>query len=108
MSTVDNRWQPERDDRPTRELSPLEVEELVEPERRYKPEPGDLDLLDLDVGQPDATRARKRTVRMRVFNFKPLTRPPGDEVTATLRDEAPRSGLASLLASLFVPSRFDD
>ena len=107
MSTVEMNRSAERDDRPTRELSPLEVEELVEPERRYKPEPGDLDLLDLE--STDVTpRARKRTVRMRVFNFKPLTRPHADEVTATLRDESPRSRLASLLASLFVPSRFDD
>lgn len=97
--------------RTTRELTPLEIDELVEPERRYKPEKGDKpettgpDVRDLPrtASAPLTTRSRAaractRTVRMRVLNFKPLTRPV-DEVSTT-----PRRSLAKLLAALFVPN----
>ena len=94
--------------RTTRELSALEIEELVEPERRYQPEPDERDLAPGPTASPalvecqQAQRARTRTVRMRVLNFKPLPRPL-DEVSATPR--ASRGGaLAKLLALLFVPN----
>lgn len=34
-------------------------------------------------------RLRKRTVRMRVFNFKPLTRPHDEEVATPERNASP-------------------
>jgi hypothetical protein len=43
-----------------------------------------------DEGQASERRTPKRTARMRVFNFKPLTRPHTDEATS-----APRSASLS-------------
>lgn len=65
---------------PTRKLTALEVEDLVEGERRYTPDSAD------ELDEPGACvtpvrevatarRVAKRTVRMRVFNFEPLARP---------------------------------
>ena len=70
--------------RATRELTPLEIEDLVEGERRYKPEPSEDALQDTSATQSTA-RCRKRTVRMRVFNFRALPRPKVDEVCSTPR-----------------------
>ena len=38
---------------------------------------------------PREQRPRKRTVRMRVFNFKPLARPLGEEVATPERIASP-------------------
>lgn len=65
--------EPWRDHLPTRPMSPLEVEELVEPERRYTPEPGEIE--DEPVAPAAHTETRRRTLRMRVLDFKPLVRP---------------------------------
>lgn len=94
--------------RTTRELTPLEVEQLVEPERRYKPERDERDRVEPDPTASPAPvecqpgqRARTRTVRMRVLDFKPLPRPL-DEVSTSPRGS--RGGvMTKLLAALFVP-----
>lgn len=72
-------------DRPTVKLTEDEVESLVEAERRYRPEEDEKLCADVAVvaaeHEPDVEddvgkgRPRKRTVRMRVFNFRPLARP---------------------------------
>lgn len=69
--------------RATRKLSPLEIEALIAPERRYAPE---ATLGDSDAAQ----RARARTEHLRVMDFKPL----------------PRPGVLARLLALFAPTRF--
>jgi hypothetical protein len=38
---------------------------------------------------PEEQRPRKRTTRMRVFNFKPLVRPHTEEATPSTRSASP-------------------
>jgi hypothetical protein len=42
-----------------------------------------------DAVSPEEQRPRKRTTRMRVFNFRPLVRPHTEEAAAPTRSASP-------------------